>query len=216
MSPAAFLAALAEQIPLPEEGRNLIVGIDGVDGAGKTRLADDLASVLGATRDVVRVSIDGFHHPRERRHRRGRQSPEGFWLDSYDYAAFRQEVIEPFRSGLGAYLPAAHDLETDRMLDGPRFSTPTGATLLVDGIFLHREELADCWDLTVFLDVPFGVSVPRIAERDGLPADPGAAQNSRYVGGQRLYLEQCRPAERADILVDYADLARPIILRGAS
>lgn len=48
---------------------------------------------------TVRVSLDGFHHPAAVRHRRGRHSPEGFFLDSYDYAAFRRLVLDPLAPG---------------------------------------------------------------------------------------------------------------------
>jgi uridine kinase len=77
--------------------RAIRIGIDGVDGAGKTIFADQLAAVLdGAGSPVVRVSLDGFHRPRRVRYRRGRTSPEGCWLDSFDYAQFRAEVLDPF------------------------------------------------------------------------------------------------------------------------
>lgn len=211
-----FLSALLALMPVPEpHGPNLIVGIDGVDGSGKTRLADELAARMPASSPVVRVSIDGFHHVRERRYRRGPRSPEGFWLDSYDYGQFRQEVIDPFRSGRGTYLPAGHDVDSDRLLSGPRRHVPQGSILLVDGIFLHRPELVDFWDLTVFFDVPSMESVRRMSVRDGLPGDPDAEENARYVGGQKLYLSECRPADRATVLVAYEDLDRPVIRRTA-
>ncbi|WP_435743366.1 uridine kinase [Microbacterium sp. PMB16] len=210
-----FLTTLVALMPVTEpEGPNLIVGIDGVDGSGKTRLADELAARMPASRPVARVSIDGFHDVRSRRYRRGKDSPEGFWLDSYDYERFRREVIDPFRRGRGTYLPVGHDVDSDRVLTGPRLDVPRGSILLVDGIFLHRPELIDIWDLSVFLDVPFTESVRRMSARDGLPADPDATENARYVGGQRLYLTECRPAEQAAILVDYANLDRPVIQRG--
>jgi uridine kinase len=208
-----FLAALLALMPVPEPGGpNLIVGIDGVDGSGKTVLADELATLMPA---CVRVSIDGFHHVRDRRYRRGKTSPEGFWLDSYDYARFRREVVEPFRRGHGTYLPFGHDVDSDELLTGPRREVPRGTVLLVDGIFLHRPELVDVWDLSVFLDVPFTESVRRMSVRDGLPADPDAGENARFVGGQKLYLATCRPADRATIHVDYGRLDRPRIRRAA-
>lgn len=206
-----FLSALLALMPVPEpEGPNLIVGIDGVDGSGKTRLADELAARMPSS---VRVSIDGFHHLRKHRYRLGPSSPEGFWLDSYDYEQFHREVIGPFRNGRGTYVPAGHDVDSDALLTGPRLDVPRGSLLIVDGIFLHRPELRDIWDLSVFLDVPFEESVRRMSARDGLPADPSAPENGRYVGGQQLYLTTCSPAERATILVDYRDLDRPIIVR---
>lgn len=55
---------------------------DGVDGAGKTTFADELAAVLRAAgRTVLRASVDGFHGPQAHRHRRGRHAWEGFWLE---------------------------------------------------------------------------------------------------------------------------------------
>jgi len=189
------------------------IAIDGVDGAGKTTLADDLADVLRPARPVVRISIDGFHRSRRERHARGADSPEGFWLDSYDYAAFRREVVAPFRFGTSTYLPAIHDVDSDAVLSAPRNPVLAGAMVIVDGIFLHRDELRDVWDCSVFLDVPFAESVRRLSVRDGSSPDPLDSSQSRYVEGQRLYLESCAPRERASILVDYADIAAPVIVR---
>lgn len=210
-----FFEELACRLPAPRDDANVIIGVDGVDGAGKTRFARDLMHHLEKSGPVVTLSIDGFHDVRARRYRRGRSSAEGFWLDSYDYDSFRRDVIEPFREGTGTYLPAAHDVDSDRVLTSPRLTVPNGVTLIVDGIFLQRAELADVWDATIFLDVPFAVSVARGAERDGGSTDPHSPSNARYVGGQRLYLERCRPAESATILVDYADLMKPRIVRPA-
>ncbi|MDQ2749168.1 MAG: hypothetical protein M3Y44_06545, partial [Actinomycetota bacterium] len=44
--------------------------------------------------------------------------------------------------------------------------------LLLDGLFLHRDELAAAWDFSIFLDVAFSVSVARMAERDGTTSGP--------------------------------------------
>jgi uridine kinase len=212
----SLVERLAEILPLDDPGaENVIVGIDGVDGAGKTILAERLVEHLRETRAALRVSIDGFHHTRERRYRRGRSSPEGFWLDSYDYDAFRGEVIEPFRAGSGTYLAATHDVDTDAVLTGPRHDVPRRTVLVVDGIFLHRSELRGVWDRTIYLDVPFHESVRRMSHRDGSPSDPESPENARYIGGQRIYLEECRPHEAASVLVDYADVNRPVIIRGA-
>ena len=57
------------------------MAVDGVDGAGKTVFAGELAATLRSRgAPTVEASVDGFHHPREARHRRGRGSPEGFFL----------------------------------------------------------------------------------------------------------------------------------------
>lgn len=196
---------------LPTDGL-VRVGVDGVDGAGKTTFCDELAEVLrDRGRVVVRASVDDFHHPSALRWQRGRTSPEGFFLDSFDYARFTADLLVPFGAGQ-PFRRASHDLATDAYVDSPAEIVPPPATLLVDGIFLHRDEVVDHWDFSVFLAVDFAVSVARMAQRDGSPADPDDPRNQRYVGGQRLYFAKCDPAGRASLVVDYNDLADPRLL----
>jgi uridine kinase len=202
-------------IPRVEDaGRNVFVGIDGVDGSGKTVFADELADALAPLQPTVRISIDGFHRQRAERYRLGRDSPEGFWLDSYDYEAFQRGVVGPLRSGAGPYLLASHDLDTDDLLDGPVHHLQTPSVVLVDGIFLHRAELRDTWDFSVFLDVAFEVSVGRMAVRDGSDPDPAAGSNRRYVEGQLIYLSAAQPASLATVVVDNNEIAAPRIVTG--
>ena len=196
-------------------GRVLHVGIDGVDGAGKTVLGDELGEVLrGQGIDVVRASVDGFHHPAAVRYRQGRSSPRGFYEDSYDYAALRRELLDPLgENGSGRYRPAVFDVGRDVPVDVPRWVGEADAVLMLDGIFLHRPELSGAFDLTVFVRVPFEVSVPRGSARDGGSADPASKTVRRYVQGQRHYLALCRPEVVADVVLDNTDLAAPFIAR---
>ena len=210
----ALLEMVAARVPKHTRD-GVCVGIDGVDGAGKSVFADQLGGVLRASgRSVVRISADDFHCSRAVRHRRGRYSPEGFWLDSYDIAALRARVLTPLGPGGSLrYQPACHDLVGDQHLDPPVQCAEPGAVLVLDGLFLHRDELVGVWDLSLFLQVPFAVSVARMAARDGSHPDPAHAQVARYVKGQQLYFAACQPWERADLVVDATDLDAPTIVR---
>jgi uridine kinase len=189
------------------------VAIDGVDGAGKTMFADALAERLEAhDRVVVRAGVDGFHNRRSVRHRRGRDSPEGFFRDSYDYEALRTALLFPARIGK-PFRTAVFDWRTNRKATVNPLTVPLPAILVLDGIFLNRRELRDEWDLSIFLDVPFAVSYARMAKRDGSDPNPEAASNRRYHEGQQLYFRECRPREAADIVIDYADVRLPVMAR---
>jgi uridine kinase len=191
------------------------VAIDGVDGVGKSSFADELAGVMEARGgSVVRASVDGFHHPRAIRYRRGRTSSEGFYLDSYRYDDLDRLLLRPFGPGGDRrYRRAIYDVEAEEGLDLPEETAPAGSVLVLDGIFLHRPELRDRWDLSIFLDAPFDVTVPRGAQRGAGSPDPRAPSNRRYVEGQRLYLARCRPRERATLVIDNTDLDHPRIVR---
>ncbi|MFI5492009.1 uridine kinase [Actinoplanes sp. NPDC051859] len=187
------------------------IAIDGVDGIGKTTYARALAAALQAHgRPVIHLSADGFHHPRAVRYRRGRDSADGFWLDSYDHAALVANVLAPFSpAGNRRYRTAVHDVDTDEALDLPWHTAPPDASVVVDGLFLHRDELVDHWNFSVFLSAPFEVTVPRMAARDGSHPDPDHPSQARYVGGQRRYFATCEPWTRATVVIDHTDLPRP-------
>jgi uridine kinase len=144
------------------------IAVDGIDAAGKTTLADQLGALLRAER----VCIDDFLRPEDERYARGVDSAEGYYLDSFDHAAFRAAVLAPA---------------------GP---------VVADGVFLQRPELDDLWDLRIWVDVSFAESLRRAVIRDAhFMDDVRARYERRYHPGQRLYLTEVDPRSRADIVV---------------
>lgn len=203
---ADLLGCLGDTI-VAKPGR-LIVAVDGVDGAGKTTFADELVPVLESkNRTVLRASVDGFHNPRMIRNRRGKGDPEGFFLGSYNYADFRRYLLDPFRAGATSVDVARYDHTGDAEIARP-MDLATQTVLLIDGIFLHRDELHRLWDFSIFLSVPFAVSYGRMAERDGSISNPLAPENRRYYEGQQLYLNHCKPMGRATVVVDNSIIDR--------
>ena len=187
----------------PSPGRPVLVAVDGVDGSGKTTFAGALASAYrDSDRPAVVVHLDDYLHPRAVRHRRGRSSPEGFFRDTYDLDAFRRNVLDPLGPrGSRAIVRRFFDHRADTPVSDPPVEVPPDAVVVVEGMFLHRDELVGAWDVSVFLQVPFEVSVRRLSERDGSHPDPGHESMARYVEGQRIYLSSCRPERRATHVV---------------
>jgi uridine kinase len=205
---ADLLAAVADRVPT---GRRVRVGVDGRGGAGKTVFAGELAAVLTqGGRGVLRASVDGFHRPRADRYRRGGDSPVGYWLDAYDYDRMTAALLDPFGRGEPART-AVHDVRTDATLDLPPVPVGSDDVLIVDGVFVHRDELAPCWDFSVYLHVDLAVSLVRMSVRDHLPVET----TRRYTGAHRLYLDACDPLRRASVVVDNTDLGAPRMIKPA-
>lgn len=64
----------------------------------------------------------------------------------------------------GFHHPAAHRHALGRTAEAfwsRSFDYVAFRSVLVGGILLQRKELRDAWDLVVFLDVPFEVSIAR-------------------------------------------------------
>jgi uridine kinase len=202
------LAAIAARVPRP--GRPVLVVVDGADGAGKTVLADELAPLVPG---AVRASLDDFHHPRAYRHAEGRTG-ETVWERSFDLAAVRRELLDPWQRGASSpYRRRWHDLSTDHVVDDPLREVPEDGVLVVDGVFAQRPELADAWDLVVWVHADDPVRVARMAARDGVPDDPGHPDQRRYLEAQAIYRTRCRPEETADVVVDNTHPDRLRVLR---
>jgi uridine kinase len=211
----ALQRELRDEVRQHNRGGRIILAVDGLDGSGKTVFADGLAAVFaedGST--VFRASIDDFHRPRADRYARGRDDPDGFYLDSFDYATFRRVLIDPFRDGAQTsaatgFQLAAFDVRRDAPVEARWVTGPADAVLIVDGIFLHRPELRGLWNWSAWLEVPVDVAYARMAMRDGVDPDPAAPTNRRYLEGQRRYLREADPARAASVVVDNTDPAEP-------
>jgi uridine kinase len=197
------------------------VGIDGVDGAGKTTLADALGKMVAqrTNRPVIRASIDGFHRPRAERYARGRLSAQGYYLDSFDYPSLRACLLDPLGPGGDRRVRTViFDYRVDRSSPETENGLPTWITvgeeslLIFDGVFLMRPELAGCWDVTLLIDVKWEVALDRALQRD--LKSTGSDQSNRlelelrqrylqrYYPAQVHYMTICSPRERANYVLE--------------
>jgi uridine kinase len=205
---AVRLMALQFQHPLR-------VAVDGVDAAGKTTLADELAALLiKRGRPVIRASVDGFHQPRAERHRQGANSPEGYYADSFDYDSVRKVLLEPLGPrGSRIYRRMAFDCRTDTPSMTEEEQAPEDAILLFDGVFLLRPEINESWDYRIFVKVPFAVTIERalLRDRDLFGSDEAtrARYEERYIPGQEIYLKSVDPLRHAQAILTNDDLQHP-------
>jgi uridine kinase len=104
----------------------------------------------------------------------------GFWLDSYDYDQLREALLDPLSpGGSRSYRTAVHDVLTDRAIHQPPRRCVADAVLVLDGLFLHRDELWTYWDFSIWLEAPFTVTAARMARRDGTSPDPSDPSMAR-------------------------------------
>jgi len=98
-----------------------------------------------------------------------------YYTDAFDLAAFRAAV-------------AAAD-----------------GTVIADGIFIHKPEIVDVWDLSVWLEVDRATARARALTRDApWMEDAVTRYERRYGPAEDRYLAEVDPASLADIVVDTA------------
>lgn len=213
-----LLNYLVSRILQIEQPYPIRVAIDGLDAAGKTTLAEELITPLEAhNRPVIRASIDGFHNPARIRHKLGSTSPEGYYQNSFNYQAIIESLLIPLGpGGSGQYRRAIFDYRTDSEVRIPCQRAKANAVLLFDGVFLLRPELLQYWDFTIFVEVSFETVLARAEQRDALlfgsVEEARKRYEQRYIPGQKLYLAESRPKERAKIVIDNNDPHNAVVL----
>jgi uridine kinase len=201
-------------------GHPVRVAVDGITAAGKTTLAREITAALAAAgRPGIHLSLDGFHHPRARRHQQGRWSARGYYEDAYDVDAFVREVLRPLGpAGNRRYRTQVLDLASVRPVADAPLEAPADAVLLVDGTFLHRPELVEHWDRTIFVDTAFDLARDRGVRRDaelfGGPEAATRAYDLRYHPASRLYLDSVNPRQRATVVFGNDEPAVPTVVIG--
>lgn len=201
-----LLFRLAEAVRSVTVAHPTRVAIDGIPGAGKTTLADELAVVLRAQgREVIRATIEDFLNPSSVRHPWS-DSAEGWYNHNTDLGALHRVLLDPLGpDGHRRIQQAVYDKATDTAVSPPVTTAAMDAVLLFDGVFLLRNELSDRWDLRIFVSATFEKALDRSRIRDQAPlmsADEVEHRyRRRYIPSQQFYFETIRPADHADIIV---------------
>jgi uridine kinase len=160
----------------------VLVAIDGAGGAGKSTLA---ASIADQMEGSCIVCLDDFARPS---------------VPGWDQDRFRHQVLGPLLAGQDACYQR-WDWPTDSGAEWHR--VPAGSIVIIEGVSSTRSELAECWDLTIWVDTPRAIRLERGIQRDG------EAMRSKWTDvwmpEEEAYIETQQPAERADIIVSGHD-----------
>jgi uridine kinase len=209
-----LLKNIAEIILLKDLDHPTRVAIDGINLAGKKTFADELTPIIeGRGRKVIRSSIDGFQNPKNTRYARGRYSPEGYYLDNFNYSYLLDELLLPLGpNGNLIYKTKIFDHQINKKVNFNLKKASKDSILLFDGIFLLRPELLNQWDLKIYLDIEYEESKKRGLKigKDNLN-EINFLFEKRYIPGQKLYHIHADPKRYSDIIIDNNLLSNPQI-----
>jgi uridine kinase len=212
-----LLEALSNYILEKTRDHPIRVAIDGLDNAGKSKLAKELIFPLKkCKRQIINISIDGFHHPKKYRYRRGEYSPEGYYYDSFNLESIISNVLEPLSPGGNRqFRKQVFDFTTDQVVESDWEIAEDHAILLFDGLFLQRQELDPFWDIRIFIDIEQDVSLERAFKRDLHYYHSLENIHKKYIlrvfPAHQIYLERCHPLQHADVIIENNDWQKPTL-----
>jgi len=176
-------------IPEPPIERPVLVGIEGMGGAGKSHLAGLIAA---ARSDVTVVHGDDFYGPEERDWRSW--TPEQGYQRYFDHGRLEAEVLRPLHRGEPGRFQR-YDWDA-RELNG-MVNVPAEGVVVVEGVYVLRPRLRRYWDLSALVSTPRGERQRRLYARG--ENDPGWIE--RWTAAEDHYLSVDPPEAVADLVV---------------
>ena len=181
------LCAAISAVEAPTTTR--LVLVDGLGGAGKSVLVAALAGKLGAPV----VCGDDFYRPSAQRRR---EAAEGIGA-SFDWRRLELQVLAPLSRGEEARYQR-YDWESDRL--GGWSTVPCRDTVVVEGVYLLRDELRRYASVAIWVETPREVRLTRGIERDGEAAR--SRWTEEWMPAEDAYVSAMRPDTAAVLVVD--------------
>lgn len=181
--------------------KTLVVGIDGLGGAGKSTVSETLRKMFrGDGISVTVLHIDDFIHPKSVRYNDKYAEWECYYNLQWRYDYLINEVIMPLKRGSFSGKTELYDKDSDTYFLSET-DIPVGSIVIVEGIFLQREELRGVFDYMIYIDIPEEIRLERVLERDGYIGGKEqikAKYENRYFPAERYYVKTCSPCDNAD------------------
>lgn len=179
----------------------MLVGLSGIDGAGKgfvaARLGDELRA---AGLNVASLNVDGWLNLPPVRFSRA-DPAEHFYLHALRLDAMFSELVLPLRLQGSHRVVAPFAEETATTFRDHLYEFDDVDVVLLEGIFIFKRAYRAHFDLAVWIDCTFDTALERALQRsqEGLPpAETIAAYQTIYFPAQRLHFQRDEPRASAD------------------
>lgn len=195
---------LAQRSRVPE-CRSLLVGLSGIDGAGKGYVAGQLEAHLaryGVAAGII--NVDGWLNLPEKRFNQ-RRPGEHFYENAIRFEELFSQLVLPLRDRRSVHFVADCAEETAPSFHKHTYDFKDVGVVVVEGIFLFKPQYRQFFDLTVWVDCSFPTALARAIERaqEGLSiARTISVYETIYFPAQRIHMSQDHPRESADLIIE--------------
>ncbi len=165
--------------------RTLLIGIDGVGGAGKTTLSESLKENLV---NVSIVQLDDFY------------SPE---LNRADRSRVVEQVLLPLENNTDAKYQV-FDWRSSSLTDW--HTIKPGGIVIIEGVSALHADFAGKYDFRIWIDCPAELGFKRGVERDkvGDGVDNTDKWRNIWMPQEQEYVESQKPQLHADYILNGA------------
>lgn len=180
--------------------RPFIVAIDGLGGAGKTTFVKELIIELRSTCTVNVLHIDDLIVEREKRYNTAFDEWYEYYYLQWNIEFIKNELLLKLHNNVQELTLPFYDKSTNSTVN-KKVLMPPNSILLIEGVFLQRNEWRGFYDYTIFLECPRVVREERVLKRDLYIGDSKARvrkYEKRYWVAEEYYLKKENPLQQAD------------------
>jgi uridine kinase len=197
-------AAVRRRCAVTAAGPAVLVGMSGIDGAGKGYLAGRLhARLAQAGLRVATLNVDGWLNLPAVRFSPIRPG-EHFYHHALRLDAMFAELVLPLRRSRGIRLVAPYAEERATAYREHLYQYRNVNVVLVEGIFIFKRAYRSHFDLAIWIECTPETALDRalVRAQEGLPpAETRRAYETIYFPAQRLHLDLDDPAGGADAII---------------
>lgn len=191
------LEQMIEHLPELRNGHRLVVGIDGLSRSGKTTLTAALVNYFNDQHiPAIPFHLDDLIVERSRRYKTGEEPWCEYYQLQWDCSWLKQHFFQRLKNASELALPI-YDGETDERTVRT-MAIPPSCVVIVEGIFLQREEWLGCCDFVIYVNSPRD----RRFQRESEAVQQNIEKFSeRYWPAEEHYLTNRNPQKTADFIV---------------
>jgi uridine kinase len=196
-------AILAKRKAIPAE-RSLLIGITGIDSAGKGYITEKLVAQLEQNDlRVVSVNIDGWLNLPDKRFN-SENPAEHFYENAIRFEEMFEQLIVPLKETRSIHLEADFAAETGSEYRKHTYHFEDVDCIILEGIYLFKQAFHHYFDLKIWVNCTFETALKRVLQRvqEGLsPEETIRAYETIYFPAQRIHFVKDNPYSVADMII---------------
>ncbi|MEL3971892.1 kinase [Rossellomorea oryzaecorticis] len=184
----------------------LIVGIDGLGGAGKTTFAQNLRDELNlAGCQATILHMDDCIVERHKRYGTGNEEWYEYYFLQWNIGFLQKELFQKLQQNCDSLIFPFYDHHSDTIRAKPIHLIHI-TIILMEGVFLQRKEWQGFFDFMIFIECPHEMRAERVLGRDVYLGDYQARLDKyirRYWLAEEFYIQHVNPVGNADYVFKY-------------
>ncbi|WP_339173796.1 kinase [Solibacillus sp. FSL R5-0691] len=176
--------------------RPYLIALDGLSGAGKTTLVKQLKGILN---NVVIIHIDDHIVEKSKRYGTGQEQWFEYYQLQWDTEYLKEQLFQKIQQNVQSLTLSFYQKEEDTHIN-KTINFSSNSIVIIEGIFLLRDEWRSFYDYIVYLDCPKEIRYERVLLRDTYIGDLVARlkkYKERYWVAEEYYLKKQQPFEQA-------------------